>query len=105
MDDEEKNLFLPTIPQRTVPVWIPTCDDDDDDDYDDDGAGVDSNLRSNVFQSQFSVEGPKNQHSSIVHDFKDLEKLPHPHINTLVTVCVKIFDRPENRKLLIREIL
>ena len=38
MDDEEKYLFLPTIPQRTVPVWIPTCDDDDndDDDYDDD---------------------------------------------------------------------
>ena len=76
MDDEEKYLFLPTIPQRTVPVWIPTCDDDDDDDdYDDDGAGVDSNLRSNVFQSQFSVEGPKNQHSSIVHDFKDLTRI------------------------------
>ena len=84
MDDEEKYLFLPTIPQRTVPVWIPTCDDDDDDDddYDDDDDDDDDD-----------------------GDFKDHEKLPHPHINTLVTVRIKIFYRPENRRLLIREIL
>ena len=46
---KKKNLFLPTIPQRTVPVWIPTCDDDDDDgdDDDDDDDGDDGEDQTN----------------------------------------------------------